>query len=194
MQAIEILKREILARGKGVFENVTLRRRRFDGETQDVTREVYDPGDAAAILPHDPARGRVLLVRQFRLPVFLATGRETTIEACAGKLEGMDAASRIEMEVLEETGYAIKQPKFLFDAFMSPGAYAERISFFVVRYSPADRQAVGGGLREEGEDIEVLEPTLDEALAMIGSGDIIDAKTIILLQYAKLAGLMQQKG
>ncbi len=190
MQTIKILKREVLSRGKGVLEKITFRRRRFDASTQEVTREVYDPGDAAAILPYDPARSCVLLVRQFRLPVFLATGRETTIEACAGKLDGMDAASRIGMEVQEETGYAIKQPKFLFDAFMSPGAYAERISFFIVRYSPADRRGPGGGLRDEGEDIEVLEPTLDEALAMIESGDIIDAKTIILLHYAKLVGLM----
>ena len=112
MRQIEILKREILSRGKGVFENVTFRRRRFDGETQEVTREVYDPGDAAAILLYDPARGRVLLVRQFRLPVYLATGRETMIEACAGKLEGMDAAYRIVMEVLEETGFAIKHRSF----------------------------------------------------------------------------------
>jgi nudix-type nucleoside diphosphatase (YffH/AdpP family) len=191
METIKILKREILSRGKGVFEKVTLRRRRFDGKMQEVTREVYDPGDAASILLYDPARSRVLLVRQFRLPVYLATGRETTIEACAGKLEGLDAARRIVMEVEEETGFSIKQPKFLFDAFMSPGSYSERISFFVVPYSPADRRGPGGGIRHEGEDIEILEPTLDEALAMIASGEIIDAKTIILLHYAKLAGLMQ---
>jgi GDP-mannose pyrophosphatase NudK len=192
MRTIEILKREVLSRGKGVLEKFTFKRRRFDGQTQEVSREVYDSGNAATILLYDPTRSRVLLVRQFRLPVYLATGRETTIETCAGKLDGMDAASRIVMEVEEETGYAIKEPKFLFDAFMSPGAYAERISFFIVRYSKADRRGPGGGLRDEGEDIENLEPTLDEALAMIQSGDIIDAKTIMLLHYAKLTGLMQE--
>lgn len=191
MQTIKILKREILARGKGVLEQVTFRRRRFDATVQDATREVYDPGDAAAILPYDPARGCILLVRQFRLPVYLATGRETTIEACAGKLEGEDAARRIIMEVEEETGFAIREPKFLFSVFMSPGSYGERISFFVVPYSSADRRGPGGGLPEEGEDTEILEPTLDAALAMIDSGEIIDAKTVILLQYAKLAGLPQ---
>jgi GDP-mannose pyrophosphatase NudK len=191
MAAIKILNREILSRGKGVFEKITFARRRFDGTTQEISREVYDPGDAAAILLYDPPRSRVVLVRQFRLPVYLATGHETTIEACAGKLEGMDAASRIVMEVEEEAGYLIKDPKFLFEAFMSPGPYAERISFFVACYSPADRRGPGGGIQDEGEDIEVLEPTLDEALAMIASGEIVDAKTIILLQYAKLAGLMQ---
>jgi GDP-mannose pyrophosphatase NudK len=193
MQTIKILKREILSRGKGVLEKITFKRRRFDGETQEATREVYDPGDAATILLYDPARSRVLLVRQFRLPVYLACGRETTIEACAGKLEGLDAARRIIMEVEEETGFSIKQPKFLFDAFMSPGSYSERISFFVVRYSPADRRGPGGGLRDEGEEIEILEPTLDEALAMIERGEIIDAKTIILLHYARLAGLMRER-
>ncbi len=190
MRTIKILKREILSRGYGLLERITFRRRRFDGKTQEVTRAVYDPGDAATILLYDTARSRVLLVRQFRLPVYLATGGETTIEACAGKLEGLDAARRIVMEVEEETGFSIKDPKFLFNAFMSPGAYAERISFFVVRYSPADRRGPGGGIREDGEDIEILEPTLDEALAMIDRGEIIDAKTIILLHYAKLAGLM----
>lgn len=194
METIKILKRETLARGKGVFEKLTYRRRRFDGDMQESTRELYNPGDAASILLYDPARTRVLLVRQFRLPVYLATGRETTIETCAGKLEGLDAASRIVMEVEEETGYAIKEPKFLFDAFMSPAAYSERISFFVVRYSPADRRGPPGGIRKEGEDIQILEPTLEEALAMIESGEIIDAKTIILLQYAKLTGLMQEQG
>jgi GDP-mannose pyrophosphatase NudK len=191
MSAIKILKRKILARGKGVFEKVTFARRRFDGTTQEISREVYDPGDAAAILLYDPTRSRVVLVRQFRLAVYLATGRETTIEACAGKLEGLDAAARIVMEAEEEAGYIIRDPKFLFEAFMSPGAYAERIHFFLARYSPTDRHGPGGGIRDEGEDIEVLEPTLDEALAMIASGEIVDTKTIILLQYAKLAGLMQ---
>lgn len=194
MQTIKILNREILSRGKGVLEKVAFRRRRFDGQTQEVTREVYDPGDAAAILLYDPTRSCVLLVRQFRLPVYIGTGRETTIEACAGKLDGMDPAQRIVMEVNEETGFSIKQPKFLFDAFMSPGSYSERISFFVARYCLNDRSGPGGGIREDGEDIEILEPTLDEALTMIESGEIIDAKTIILLLYAKLAGLMQEEG
>ncbi|HLH11156.1 MAG TPA: NUDIX domain-containing protein [Methylovirgula sp.] len=188
---ITILKREILSHEKGVLEKVTFRRQRFDGKVQEVTREVYDSGDAATILPYDPERGRVLLVRQFRLPVYLATGRETTIEACAGKLDGMDAAKRILEEAQEEMGFTIKEPKFLFTAFMSPGSYKEKISFFVARYNAADRTGAGGGLFDEGEDTEAIELTLDEALAMIEKGEIIDAKTIVLLQYAKLSGLLQ---
>lgn len=190
-EAIKILRREIVSRGFGLLERITFRRRRFDTKMQELTREVYDTGNSAAILLYDPTRSRVLLVRQFRLPVYLGTGRETMIEVCAGKLEGLDADRRIVTEVLEETGLSIRAPRFLFEAFMSPGAFGERLSFFVARYSPADRLGPGGGLPKDGEDIEILEPTLAEALAMIGSGEIIDAKTIILLQYAELAGLMQ---
>lgn len=191
MPAITILDRATLSRGFGLLQEIAFRRRRFDGEMQELRREVYDIGDAAAILPYDPGRGCVLLVRQFRLPVYLACGRETTIEACAGKLEGMDAARRISLEVEEETGFAIKDPQFLFEAFMSPGAIGERLRFYVARYSPADRIGPGGGLPDE--DIEVLEPRFDDALKMIERGEIIDAKTIILLQTVKLAGLMADK-
>lgn len=189
-ETIKILSREILSRGFGLLQKVTLRRRRFDGKLQDITRDVYDTGDGAAILLYDPDRGRVLLVRQFRLTAYLAAGQEAIIEVCAGKLEGLDAAARIVMEVQEETGYAIKNPRFLFEAFMSPGVFAERLSFFVAAYSPADNTGAGGGLADDGEDIEVLEPTLDEALAMITRGEIIDAKTILLLHYARLIGLL----
>ncbi|MGB8277622.1 MAG: NUDIX domain-containing protein [Methylovirgula sp.] len=188
-ETIKILSREILSRGFGLLQKVALRRRRFDGKLQDITRDVYDTGDGAAILLYDPDRGRVLLVRQFRLAAYLAAGREAIIEVCAGKLEGLDAAARIVMEVQEETGYAIKNPRFLFEAFMSPGVFAERLGFFAAAYSPADKSGAGGGA-DDGEDIEVLEPTFEEALAMIESGEIIDAKTILLLHYAKLTGLL----
>ncbi len=190
-ETIKILSREILSRGFGLLQKVTLRRRRFDGQLQDITRDVYDSGDGAAILLYDPDRGRVLLVRQFRLAAYFAVGQEAIIEVCAGKLEGLDAAARIVMEVQEEIGYAIKTPRFLFEAFMSPGVFAEKLSFFAAAYSPADKTGAGGGLADDGEDIEVLEPTLDEALAMITRGEIIDAKTVLLLHYAKLAGLMR---
>lgn len=189
---ITILGREILSRGYGLLQKVTLRRRKFDQSLQEVSREVYDTGDGVAILLYDPDRGCVLLVRQFRLAAYLAAGRETLIEVCAGKREGLDAASRVVKEVEEETGYRIKDPRFLFEAFMSPGVFAERLSFFVARYSPADRIAGGGGL--DDEDIEILEPTLAEALAMVAAGEIVDAKTILLLDYARLTGLLQTGG
>jgi nudix-type nucleoside diphosphatase (YffH/AdpP family) len=188
-ETIKVLSREILSRGYGILQKVTLRRRKFDASLQDFDREFYDSGDGAAILLYDPDRRRVVLVRQFRLAAYLATGQDAMIEVCAGKLEGLDAAARIVMEVREETGYHIKSPCFLFAAFMSPGVFSERISFFTATYTPADKAGAGGGV-DIDEDIEVLEPTYDEAMTMIAKGEIIDAKTILLLQYARLTGLL----
>lgn len=186
---VKILSRNILHRGFGLLEDVKLWRRKFNREPQEISREIYVVDHGAAILPYDPVRRRVLLVRQFRLAAYVADGQETLIEACAGKLEGMDAATRIVMEAEEELGYAIKNPHFLYEAYMSPGAYTEKISFFVATYSPDDRIGNGGGI-DHDEDIEVLEPTFEEALTMIEEGAIIDIKTIALLQYIKLAGLL----
>lgn len=194
VEAIRILGRQVLARGRGLLEKISFERRRYDGRSQNVTREVYDTGDGAAILLYDPGCARVVLVRQFRAPAFLSGGHEGLIEVCAGKLEGADAEARIVKEAEEETGFSVRHPRRLFEAYMSPGAFCERLTFFVAEYAAGDRTGDGGGLEEEGEDIEVLEPTLDEALAMIDSGEIIDAKTILLLHYAKLAGLMRGGG
>jgi nudix-type nucleoside diphosphatase (YffH/AdpP family) len=188
---IRILGRRILSRAHGLLEKITLERKRFDGRMQSVSREIYDTGDGAAILLYDPSRSRIVLVRQFRLPAYVRAGEEHLIEVCAGKLEGEDAMRRIVKEAEEETGFAVHHPRRLFEAYMSPGSYCERITFFVAQYAATDRIGDGGGLEAEGEDIEILEPTLDEALAMIERGEIIDAKTILLLQYAKLAGLMR---
>lgn len=186
---IEILNRTIVSESYGRLEHVQLRRRRFDARDQDLDREIYDIGNSAAIFLYDPTRGVILLIKQFRLPVFLAMGRDATIEVCAGKLEGMDPAERIVAEAREETGLHIGAPRFLFAAFLSPGAYCEKMSFFAAAYSEADRKSAGGGLADEGEDIKVFETSLDEALAMVDRGEIIDAKTILLLNYAKRTGL-----
>ena len=187
---IRIRGRQTISRGYGLLERVSIERKRFDGRVQDLSREIYDPGDSAAILLYDPIRSRVVLVRQFRLPPYLKDRRESEIEVCAGRLEGEDALTRIVKEAEEETGYAVRGPRRLFEAYLSPGSLAEKLVFFAAEYCPDDRRARGGGHEGEGEDIEILEPTLDEALAMIENGEIIDAKTIILLQYAKLHGLM----
>ena len=189
---VKILHRDIVSRGHGLLERITFQRRTFAGKPQEMTREVYDNGPGATILLYDPERRRILLVRQFRPAVYLLEGRDSLLETCAGKLEGAAAAERIVMEALEETGYRIGTPTFLFSAYMSPGAYAEKISFFTAPYSPRDKMTNGGGLADEGEDIEVIEPTLDEALAMIASGEIADAKTILLIHYAVLHKLMER--
>jgi GDP-mannose pyrophosphatase NudK len=190
--AIKTLRRESLSRGFGLLERVTFWRRKFNGAPQEFSREFYDTGPGATILLYDPQRGRILLVRQFRPAVYLVEGRDSLIETCAGKLEGAAATDRIIAEVLEETGVKIERPTYLFSAFMSPGVYAEKISFFTAPYSPQDRIADGGGLDHEDEDIEILEPTLDEALDMITRGEIEDAKTILLIHYAVLHKLLER--
>lgn len=187
---IRIIKRETLSKNFGTLEKITFERQRFDQTHETLVREFYNTGAGAAILLYDPARSTVLLVRQFRLPAYLGDHRESLIEVCAGRLEGADPESRIIMEAEEETGVVIKAPRLLFQAYVSPGIFAEKLYFFMAEYEPKDRTGAGGGLAEEGEDIEILEPTLKEALAMIDTGEIIDMKTILLLQYAKLHGLM----
>jgi nudix-type nucleoside diphosphatase (YffH/AdpP family) len=188
---IHILARDVLFRGYGLLSKFVLERRRYDGRMQTVTRELYDTGDGAAILLYDPDRSTVILVRQFRLPAFVTGGHDHLIEVCAGKLEGEDPMGRIIKEAEEETGIAVHDPRRLFEAYMSPGSFREKLTFFAAQYSERDRIGKGGGLAESDEDIEILELMLDDALAMIETGEIIDAKTILLLHYAKLTGLMQ---
>jgi nudix-type nucleoside diphosphatase (YffH/AdpP family) len=187
---IRILGRRLLSRGNGLLEKFKVTRKRFDGRLQSLDREIYDAGDGVAILLYDPSRSRVVLVRQFRLAAYLRDGRESLIEVCAGRLDVEDAGKRIIKEAEEETGFIVRNPRRLFEAYMSPGTFAEKLTFFAAQYTAGDRTGKGGGLEDEDEDIEVLEPTLDEALAMIGNGEIVDAKTILLLHYAERAGLM----
>lgn len=159
---------------------------RRDGVWQHQNRESYDIGDAAAVLPFDPARGKVLLIRQFRWPLFEWGYKQLLIEVIAGKLDGDTPLDCIHKEAMEEAGVTISNPRLLTHCFVSPGAVKERVSLFLADYDATAPRAKGGGHESEGEDIIVLEMTLDEGLAMIASGEIIDMKTIALLQAAKL--------
>jgi GDP-mannose pyrophosphatase NudK len=181
--SVQIEKTKTLSDENGKLTRVTFRQRRRDGSWQQRKREIYDNGNAATILPYDPQRKTVLLTRQLRLPVYLQEGLEGMIEACAGKLDGEQGESRIVKEMEEELGYRIAKVERLFALYVSPAAVAEKIEFFTCTYSPADKVSAGGGLADEGEDIEVIETTLQEAAAMVASGEIIDAKTVILIQY-----------
>ena len=164
--------------------------RRRDGEWQRQTRETYDRGNGAVILPYDPVRRTVLLVRQFRYPAYARGHTQPLIEAIAGVLDDNDPRATVISEAEQEAGLRVRAPQRVFEAFMSPGAMTEKLSFFVAEYGPSDRIHQGGGLREEGEDIEVLEPDFDEALAMTRDRRIVDAKTILLIQHVRLAGLL----
>lgn len=159
------------------------------GRAFEVEHEVYRYGFAAAALLYDPDRGVVMLVRQFRMPPFLAEGLTDMLEVCAGMLDGDAPEAGARREALEETGVEAQELVHAFDAYMSPGGLTERISCFTARYSPADRKHAGGGV-DADEDIEIVEMPFEEALAMIGRGDIRDAKTISLLYHARVRGLM----
>lgn len=190
-EPIRIHSVEVLSDDWATLKKFTFDYRRRDGSLERQVRQTYDRGHGAVILPYDPERGTVLLVRQFRLPAYVTGHPEPLIEACAGLLDKDDPETCIRREAEEELGYRLRETAQVFHVYMSPGSVTERLMFFVARYSPDDRIGQGGGDAHEGEDIEVLEPTLDEALAMIDQGLIIDAKTIMLLQHIKLKGLMQ---
>ncbi|XIA66986.1 GDP-mannose pyrophosphatase [Bradyrhizobium sp. TZ2] len=160
--------------------------RRGNGEWQTQKREVFDRGHAAALLPYNLAIRNVVLTRQFRLPAYLAGHDDLMIEAAAGMLDDASPEERIRAEAEEETGYRLGEVRKVFEAFMSPGAVTEKLHLFVAEYEAAMRVGSGGGIADEGEDIEVLELPIDQALAMISDGRIADAKTIMLLQYAAL--------
>lgn len=178
----------VLSDDWSVLRKTTFDYRRRDGSWQTLSRETYDRGNGAVILPYDPSRGTVLLIRQFRYPAFVNGHPEPLVEAIAGLLDARDPEQAVRHEAEEEAGCRIGQPRRVFEAFMSPGSVTERLMFFAAEYSAADRVAAAGGLLSEGEDIEVLEPTLDQALTMIARGEIVDGKTIMLLQAAKLGG------
>ncbi|WP_284735471.1 NUDIX domain-containing protein [Dongia deserti] len=178
---------DVLSDNWYVLRKYTYMYRRRDGTEQRQAREAYDRGNGAVILLHDKERGTILLTRQFRLPAFVSGHPDgMLLELPAGLLDDDDPTTAVRREAEEETGYRIKDVKEVLSCYMSPGAVTEQLHFFTAEYTPADRVGAGGGHLGEGEDIEVVEVTLQDALAMIDRGEIIDAKTIILIYHARL--------
>jgi len=159
---------------------------RRDGQWQTQARETYDRGNGAAILLYNLAQRSVVLTRQFRYPAFVNGHDDLMVEVPAGVLDAASPEDCIRAEAEQEAGYRVREPRKVFEAFMSPGAVTERLHFFVAEYEPGDRIGDGGGLHDEGEDIEVFELPFDAAMAMVARGEIVDAKTIMLLQYGAL--------
>jgi nudix-type nucleoside diphosphatase (YffH/AdpP family) len=176
----------VLSDQRYVLKTTTLDYRRANGEWQTQHRETYDRGNGAVLLPYNLAQRTVVLVRQFRYPVYVNGYDDLLIEAAAGQLDNAAPEVRVRAEAEEETGYRLGYIQKVFEAFMSPGSVTEKLHFFVAEYQPSMRIGDGGGLADEGEDIEVLELPVDQALAMVDDGRIVDAKTIMLLQYAAL--------
>jgi nudix-type nucleoside diphosphatase (YffH/AdpP family) len=173
------------------LRNYTIDVRRRDGTWQQQKREAYDRGSGAGILLYNKDRRTIVLIRQFRLPAFLnGVADGMLLEVPAGLLDERDPADAIRHEVEEETGYAISNPQKVTDCFASPGAVTERLHLFLAQYDPASRPSQGGGLVDEGEDIEVVEMGFDEALAAIADGRIRDAKTILLIYHARVQGVL----
>ena len=182
---VQVLKTEVLSDNWYVLRKVTFRLRKRDGSWEVQSREAYDRGNGATILLYDTARRTVVLTQQFRLPTYVnGNGSGMLIETCAGLLDADDPETCIAREAFEETGYEIRNARKVMQAYMSPGSVTEILYFFVAEYSRAQRVTEGGGVEEE--DIEVLELSFDEALRRVASGEIRDAKTIMLLQYAAL--------
>lgn len=178
---------DLVAAAWHVLRSTRYRIRTPDGWEERVA-ETYDRGNGATILLYDPERRTVLLTRQFRYPVYVNGHPDgMLVETAAGLLDDDDPESAIRREAIEETGHEVLELEYVFDVYMSPGSVTERIHFYAARYSAATARHAGGGLVDEGERIEVVELAFDDALAQIGSG-IVDAKTIMLLQWAALNG------
>jgi len=184
---VNILATTILSKGWAKLSKIEFDYKRNDYKVEKQVREVYDRGDGATILLFNKKTKSVVLTRQFRMPAYL-NGVKTgmIIETCAGMLDENNPEDCIKKEIEEETGYKIENVKKIFDCFMSPGACTEIIHFFIGEYDAENKISEGGGLASESEEIEVLEMPFSEAMVMIKNGEIKDAKTIMLLQYAAM--------
>jgi GDP-mannose pyrophosphatase NudK len=187
---VKILETEILSDNWYTLRKVTYEYVKANGERMVQSREAYDRGNGAVILLYNKENRSVILTRQFRLPTYI-NGNETgmLIEACAGLLDKDDPETCIRRETEEETGYKVQDVQKVFEAYMSPGSVTEILYFFVAQYTPLMKITNGGGMEHEEENIEVLEMSIDKAMEMMKSGEIRDAKTIMLLQYALLNNL-----
>jgi GDP-mannose pyrophosphatase NudK len=187
MEQIKIIKEELLSDNWYTLKKYTYEILKPDGIRQIQTREVYDRGNGAVILLYNQEFKTVILTRQFRLPSFVnGNSKGVLIEACAGLLDHDNPEEAIKRETEEETGYRIKDVRKIFDAYMSPGSVSEILYFFIAEYTPSMKVHAGGGIEHEQEDIEVLEISFEKAYGMIATGEIRDAKTIMLLQYVKI--------
>lgn len=183
----KIQKTELLSDNYYVLNKVTVDYQKRDGAWDTQVREVYDRGNGAAILLYNDTKGTVILTKQFRLPTYLnGNSSGMMIEVCAGLLDQDDAETCIIRETEEETGYRIHSAKKIMEVYMSPGAVTEILHLFIAEYDLTMKVSEGGGLENEQEEIDVIEIPFDQAYVMIEAGEITDAKTIMLLQYAKI--------
>ncbi|MCS3429748.1 NUDIX domain-containing protein [Klebsiella sp. BIGb0407] len=192
-QKIRNIREQLLSDNWYILKKYTFELQRSDGQWQEQQREAYDRGNGAVILLYNRQKRTVVLTRQFRLPAFINGHDGFLIEAAAGLLDNASPETRIVAEAEEETGYRVSQVHKVMEAYMSPGSVTEKLYFFIAEYQEKNRQNSGGGLAEEGEDIEVLEWPLERAMSAIASGEIMDGKTIMLLQHLALKLYSEEK-
>jgi ADP-ribose pyrophosphatase len=189
-EKVRVLGEQVLSNNWGLVKKTTIELKRRNGEWQRQVRETYDRGDGAGVLLYNRDKRSVILTRQFRFPVFAHGEAGYLIEVVAGKLDGDHPVTTARKEAEEESGYRVHDVELVMSAYMSPGSVTEKLSLFLAEYDADSKVSAGGGLEHEGEDIEVLELGIDAALEMIASGEIADAKTIMLLQHVRLKGIL----
>jgi len=188
---VRMKERSILSDNWYTLNKYSFEYQKDDGQWELQQREAYDRGNGATILLYDPESANVILTRQFRLPTYVNGNDDgMLIEACAGLLDDDNPEDCIRKETEEETGYRLEKVEKIFETYMSPGSVTEILHFFIARYRPDMKTGDGGGLEHEQENIEVLELNFETACDMVERGEIRDAKTVMLLQYAKLNNLV----
>ncbi|EJM11986.1 TrgB like protein [Pseudomonas sp. GM18] len=188
-ERVNIIESQVLSHDWYLLKKITFDYLRNNGDWQRQSREVYDRGNGAAILLFNREKKTVVLTRQFRLPVFVNGHDGLLIEVAAGLLEGAAPEERIRAEAEEETGYRVHHVQKVFESYMSPGSVTEKLHFFIAEYDASSKVSEGGGLEDETEELEVLEWKFDDALEAFYRGEICDAKTIMLLQYAAMKNI-----
>lgn len=185
------IKTELLSNQYYILNKISFDYKTNDGTWVNQVRECYDRGDGAGILLYNKAKKTVILTRQFRMPTFMNGNKNGfLVEICAGLLDKDQPEACIIRETEEEVGYRLKSLKKVYEAFSSPGVMTEKMHFFIGEYTDDMKVSIGGGLKSEQEDIEVLEILFKHAIKMLNNGEIQDTRTIVLLQFAQIHKLI----
>jgi len=188
---VKNIKKKLLSDNYYILKRVTFDYLMKSGEWVNQMREVYDRGDGAGILLYNKHKGTVILIKQFRMPTYLNDNKDGfLVEVCAGLLDQDNPEACIIRETEEEVGYRLKSVKKVYEGYSSPGVMTEKMHFFVGEYTDDMKVGAGGGLASEHEDIEVLEIPFEKAIGMLENGEIVDTRTIVLLQYALIHKLL----
>lgn len=188
---IKNIKTTLLSDNHYTLNKVTFDYLMSNGTWVSKMREVYDRGHGAGILLYNRGKQTVILIKQFRMPTYLHDNKDGfLVEVAAGMLDDDNPEACIIRETEEEVGYRLKSVKKVYEAYLSPGIMTEKMHFFIGEYSEDMKVSAGGGLPSENEDIEVLEIPFKRAVNMLNNGEIQDARTIMLLQYAIIHKLL----